>query len=104
MITGLQVGNFKAFSETQYVHIRPITLIFGPNSSGKSSLIHSLILAHHAMEKGELDAHRTTIGGESVDLGGFKQYVYHHDVDRSVVLTHLPQLKISWYMISDSYE
>ncbi len=87
MITGLQVGNFKAFSETQYVHIRPITLIFGPNSSGKSSLIHSLILAHHAMEKGELDAHRTTIGGESVDLGGFKQYVYHHDVDRSVVLT-----------------
>lgn len=87
MITGLQVGNFKAFSDTQNVPICPITLIFGPNSSGKSSLIHSLILAHHAMEKGELDVHRTAVGGESVDLGGFKQYVYHHDIDRSVILT-----------------
>lgn len=84
MITGLQIGNFKAFSDTQHVPIRPITLIFGPNSSGKSSLIHSLILAHHAMEKGELDVHRTTIGGESVDLGGFKQYVYHRDSSRQV--------------------
>ena len=84
MLTAIRIGNFKAFSETQNVPIRPITLLFGPNSSGKSSLIHSLILAHHAMETGELDVHRTAIGGESVDLGGFKQYVYHRDTSRQV--------------------
>lgn len=87
MLTGISIGNFKAFSDTQHVPIRPITLIFGPNSSGKSSLIHSLILARHAMEKGEFDVHRTTIGGESVDLGGFKQYVFRHDMDRSLMWT-----------------
>src|SRR4030042_421133 len=84
MISGLKIGNFKAFSETQYLPIRPLTLIFGPNSSGKSSLIHSLILAHQAMQKGELDVHRTTIGGESVDLGGFNQYIFNRDTLRQV--------------------
>ncbi len=84
MISGLRIGNFKAFSDTQYVPIRPLTLIFGPNSSGKSSVIHSLLLAHEAMKNGNLDIHRTEIGGDSVDLGGFKQYVYNRDTNRKI--------------------
>jgi hypothetical protein len=79
MLTGLHLGNFKAFAETQRVPIRPLTLIFGANSAGKSSIIHALALARHALETGELDVHRTTVGGEAIDLGGFRQYVHHHD-------------------------
>src|SRR5881396_871126 len=79
MLTGLRIGNFKAFADTQYVPIRPLTLIFGANSAGKSSIIHSLLFARHALETGELDTHRTIIGGESVDLGGFHQYVHRRD-------------------------
>jgi predicted ATPase len=82
MLTGLRLGNFKAFAETQRLPIRPLTLIFGANSSGKSSLIHGLLLACHAMETGELDIHRTAIGGESVDLGGFRQYVHRREAAR----------------------
>jgi hypothetical protein len=54
-------------------------LIYGPNSSGKSSIIHSLLLARHGLETGELDAYSTSIGGDAVDLGGFGQYVYRRD-------------------------
>lgn len=105
MITGFRIGNFKAFSDVQYVPIRPITLIFGPNSSGKSSLIHSLILAHHAMEKGELDVHRTTIGGESVDLGGFRRYAYHRDADRQVEWAFdLDQTEMAAFDFADEVE
>jgi len=84
MISGLTIGNFKAFSEAQHISIRPITLIFGPNSSGKSSIIHSLILAHEALRTGNLDINRTELGGDSIDLGGFKQYIYNRDADRSM--------------------
>src|SRR5438094_3721249 len=84
MLTALRLGNFKAFAETQRVPIRPLTLIFGANSAGKSSLIHSILLARHAADTGELDTYRTEIGGESVDLGGFSQYVYRRDVSRRV--------------------
>ncbi len=82
MISSIRVGNFKAFEKTQNVPIRPLTLIYGANSSGKSSVLHSLILARHAQETGDLDIHRTNIGGEAVDLGGFRQFVHRKDVKR----------------------
>src|SRR5919109_3251089 len=82
MLTALRLGNFKPFAETQRLPIRPLTLIFGNNSSGKSSLIHGLLLARHAAETGELDIHGTAIGGESVDLGGFSQYIHRREAAR----------------------
>ena len=84
MIQSLSLGNFKAFGPTQQVAIKPLTLIFGPNSAGKSSIIHGLLLSHHAMQTDNLDAHLMNISGESVDLGGFRQYVFRRDVTRLV--------------------
>ncbi|MBU0595639.1 AAA family ATPase, partial [Candidatus Bipolaricaulota bacterium] len=84
MIRRLHLGNFKAFAETQEAPLRPLTLIYGPNSAGKSSLIHSLALAHHGLLTGDLDTQRTEIGGESIDLGGFRQYVHRRDTARQV--------------------
>ena len=84
MLTAIQVGNFKAFAETQRIPIRPITLIYGANSSGKSSIIHSIVFARHALETGDLDIHRTNIGGDAVDLGGFRQYVHRREVNRQM--------------------
>ena len=84
MLTGIRVGNFKAFADMQRVPICPVTLVYGANSSGKSSVLHSLIFARHAEETGELDVHRTGIGGESVDLGGFSQFVHRRDLSRRI--------------------
>lgn len=84
MLTAIRIGNFKAFAEAQRIPIRPLTLIYGANSSGKSSVLHSLLLARHALETGDLDVHRTNVGGESVDLGGFRQYVHRREASRRV--------------------
>lgn len=80
MLLDFSVGNFKAFGDTQKVPLRPLTLIFGQNSAGKSSIIHSLLLARHALDTGELDVFHTNIGGRSVDLGGFRQYVHRRSL------------------------
>lgn len=84
MLTALHLGNFKAFAELQNIPLRPLTLIYGANSAGKSSIIQSLVLARNAMETGDLDVHRTTVGGDSVDLGGFRQYVHRREAKRRV--------------------
>lgn len=86
MLTALRLGNFKAFGAAQRIPLKPLTLIFGPNSAGKSSLIHSLALAHEARRSGNLDAFRTDVGGTSIDLGGFRQYVFRRD----------PSLRVEW--------
>jgi len=86
---GLQhfgLGNFKAFAGTQSIPVRPLTLIFGANSSGKSSIIHGLLLAREAVETGKADIWRTALGGDSLDLGGFRQYVHRRDASLRVEL------------------
>jgi len=85
-LTALHLARFKAFAESQRIPLRPITLIYGANSAGKSSIIHALALAHHALDTGDLDVQRTQVGGESIDLGGFRQYVHRHERDRRVEL------------------
>lgn len=80
MLQNFLLGNFKAFGNTQKIPLRPLTLIFGQNSAGKSSVIHGLLLARHAMDTGELDVFHTNIGGRSVDLGGFRQYIHRRSL------------------------
>ena len=82
MIKTLFTGNFKAFAETQRIPIRPITMIFGPNSAGKSSFIHSLALASEAERTGRLDVFKTEVGGSAIDLGGFRQYIHRGEANR----------------------
>src|SRR6266536_1728082 len=90
ILTALKVGNFKAFADTQTIPLRPITLIFGANSAGKSSFIHSLALAHEAQfgrekrGRARLDVHHTDVGGNAIDLGGFRQYVHRAQVNKRV--------------------
>jgi len=52
-MTAIRIGNFKAFAEAQRIPIRPLILIYGTRSSGKSSVLHSLVLAHHTIETGD---------------------------------------------------
>lgn len=85
-LDALRLANFKAFGPAQRVPLRPITLLYGANSAGKSSVLHALALAHHAIETGELDTQRTQIGGEAIDLGGFRQYVHRRERERQVEL------------------
>ena len=89
-LQALRVGNFKAFAATQRIPLKPITLVFGPNSAGKSSFIHSLALAHEAQfgrekrGRSRLDVHHTDIGGTTIDLGGFRQYIFRGQLNRRV--------------------
>lgn len=91
-LTALRIGNFKAFADTQRIPLKPITLIFGPNSAGKSSVIHSIAFAHEAQfgrpkrDRSPLDVYKTEIGGVAIDLGGFAQFVHQHDTERVVEL------------------
>lgn len=78
-INNLSIQNFKAFGDMVDVPIRPITLIFGENSSGKSSILHSLLFLNqmqHQPQNQIADITYTKAGGNSVDLGGLPQLKY----------------------------
>jgi predicted ATP-dependent endonuclease of OLD family len=85
MLKAIELENFKAFGERCRIEFAPITLIFGENSAGKSSILQSLNLLKQSREsrdKGALILPRTD--GGIVDLGGFKEMVFDHDLNRNV--------------------
>lgn len=86
MLREFFLTNFKRFDYEQRVPLRPITLVYGPNSGGKSSVLQAMALAHEALRTGNLDVVRTEIGGTAIDLGGFGQYVHRREAERRVSL------------------
>ena len=87
MITRLAIENFKGIGRRFDFEVRPITLFFGPNSAGKSSVLHALLYAREVFERKNYDADRTLGGGTFVDLGGFASFVHGRDRDRPIGLT-----------------
>lgn len=68
--------NFKAFGDWQNIKIRPLNLIFGKNSSGKSSIFHAFLWIRHVLLTENLNVYKPELGGDFVDLGGLGRYVH----------------------------
>ena len=78
MITGITIENFKGIRDRVTLDFRPITLLFGANSGGKSTILHALHYAREVFERQNLDADRTIAGGPFVDLGGYRNFRHQH--------------------------
>ena len=50
MITTLRLHNFKSFKDTGDIQLKPITVLAGANSAGKSSILQSLLLLKQTLE------------------------------------------------------
>jgi hypothetical protein len=79
-IIAITLENFKGIGEPIRVELKPITLLFGPNSAGKSTIVQALHYAHEIFERQNINPDRTLLGGDSIDLGGFENLVYQHDL------------------------
>ena len=86
IIKSLSLENFKGFSDEVRIELRPITLLFGANSAGKSSVLQGLQLVREILERGNANIDRTRQGGDTVDLGGFQNFVHNRDLKRPVKL------------------
>ncbi len=86
LITAIEIENFKGIGRPVRIELRPITLLFGRNSAGKSTVLHALCYAHEILSHRNVDAHKTDLGGDQIDLGGFRRFVHGHDLKRSVRL------------------
>lgn len=84
-LTALTIKNFKSIDERGVrIEFAPITLLFGPNNAGKSTVIQALHLAREAFCHPEPDLEYAEPSGKGLDLGSFKDYVHRHDLSRTV--------------------
>ena len=92
MLHEIGLKNFKAFgAHLQKAPLSKISLIYGPNSGGKSSIIQALLLLKQsrsddrlAFARAEEPIGRLRPRGEYVDLGGYGALIHKHDTSQSL--------------------
>ena len=88
MLTHLRLQNFKSWRDTGDIVLRPITAIYGANSSGKSALIQSLLLLKQTAEATDRNLTFHFAGPNTrVDLGDFASVVHQHDTVAAIELS-----------------
>jgi hypothetical protein len=83
MLTSLQIKNFKGWKDTGPVRLAPLTVIFGANSAGKSSLGHLLLALKQTAQSSD-NKRSLQLGDDKsmIDLGTFKDCLHNHDLSQ----------------------
>jgi hypothetical protein len=77
MFSALQLTNFRSFKQSGPVSFGRLNILIGANSSGKSSLLSSLLLLKQTLEDANLENFLVT-DGRIVNLGGFTDLAFAH--------------------------
>lgn len=106
MLTELRIKNFKAWQDTGSLRMAPLTIIFGANSAGKSSLGHLLLgLKQTALLTDRRRALHLGDAHSQIDLGTFADCLHGHDLSAKLEFTlswTLPQAMNFWDPLSTS--
>ncbi|MCC6551754.1 MAG: DUF3696 domain-containing protein [Polyangiaceae bacterium] len=82
MFTAMRLKSFKGWEDTGDVRLAPITLFFGSNSSGKTSLLQAILLLKQTAASS--DRSRVLYPGDDrslVDLGTVPDLIHGHAAD-----------------------
>ncbi|MBF9002096.1 AAA family ATPase [Vibrio nitrifigilis] len=85
-ITSLTIGGFKGIKNKATIPLAPITLFFGANSTGKSTVLHALLYLYEVVAKRNFDAQYSSITGEALYFGGFHNLVHGKQLDGVITL------------------
>ena len=83
-ITKIILENFKGIRDRVEIPLRPITLLFGGNSAGKSTILQALLYFKEILQRQNSNADQLSGSGTAIDLGGFRQFVHKHELDRKI--------------------
>ena len=101
-ISKFSLGEFQGFSKPQEITIKPITFLFGPNSSGKSSIARMLTLMQHSsfdappMNPKAVPTELIFSRPNERDLGGFDTLVHRHEIERNFEFAFTHKGRPTW--------
>lgn len=75
-VDAIRLQNFMAFENTGWIELRPVTLLFGRNSSGKSAIVRALLLLRQSLKYPEKEGPLTFYSPYGIDLGDFREMVH----------------------------
>lgn len=102
MLTRLRFKNFKAWKDSGEIRLAPLTVFFGTNSAGKTSIPQLLLLLKQTAESP--DRQRALHLGDArtlVDLGTYEDVVHNHDVSQGLEFDFSWKLELPGLQVED---
>ena len=88
MIQKIRLNNFKCFCDSGEIEIKPLTVLCGINSSGKSTIIKSLLTLKQTHDKAR-NKQGLILNADYVKNGTFDDVVYKNTGDQfSIAIKH----------------
>lgn len=82
-LTKLFLTNFRSFKNTQTIEFAPLTLLFGPNSVGKTTILMALFYLQQIITKEQCNPSKIDAMGEK-KIDGFKSLVNDGDLNKEI--------------------
>lgn len=74
---------FRAFKDTGWIEIKPITIFIGPNASGKTSLLQPFLILGQTLESADESLPLMTTG-DYVNAGTFRDIIHNHEPGENI--------------------
>lgn len=101
-IKSIRLQGFKSFDDTGDVALAPLTIIFGRNNVGKSSLLQSLLLLRQTIDSPDAEG-RLTLSGNLFDGGAYADLVHMHKASRNIRFSFHVERHGLDYLIENEY-
>lgn len=85
-LTNIRLQNFKCFADSGNIPLAPLTVIFGRNNSGKSSILQSLLLLRQSLDSPEYGP-RFNLRGPLYPAGTYSDIVHQHRSKEHIVIS-----------------
>jgi hypothetical protein len=96
-LKAVALTNFKAFGERTRIEFAPITLFFGENCAGKSSILQVLNLLKQTLELGDSPSPLLPFADRGyVNLGNFHEFAHDHNTSERI------QIELEMELLSQS--
>lgn len=92
-VKAIRLQNFMAFEDTDWIELRPINLLFGRNSSGKSVIIRALRLLKQSLFS--QNKALVLFADEKLNLGLFREIIHNQQPDAGITFHFRCQLSSS---------
>jgi predicted ATPase len=102
MLKKIRIENFKCLRDTMDLEVRPLTLLVGPNSSGKSSILQAILALKQTVESGDMNS--PLILKDYIDLGSYKDVVFGHNMKNDIKISFEDTNKNKWSVIFSALE
>ena len=85
MISTIKVSNFRSIQD-QNLELAPLTIIYGPNAAGKSSIFYALAVMKEILT----DANRQStefFNFRFMNIGDFQSSIFRHDLNKKIQIS-----------------